>query len=137
MACTGNNQQFLVVSFQFAESLPGSRKRIGLFPMYDKHGGTDFVCMVEQGECEERQVCYLLPTSVGVHRTGMEAARSLVIVPVILHKPGRIVGQICRYAAAAFVSPSGKKIGGALFVELPAHFIPLLLVVRVECSHRG
>ena len=103
----------------------------------DKHGGTDFVRMVKQGECEERQVGYLFPTSVGVHRTGMEAARSLVIIPVILHKAGCIIGQICRHAAAASVGSSCKEIGGTLFVELPAHFIPLLLVVRIECSHRG
>ena len=91
MARTGNDHQFLVVSFQFAEGLLGGRKRIGLFPMYDKHGGTDLVCMVEQGECEERQVGYLLPASVGVHRTGMEAARGLVIIP---ETPNPIAGII-------------------------------------------
>ena len=127
VVCARHNQQFLVVSFQLLECVFAEVARMGFLSMHQQDGTAYLVAVAQDGHIDERERRSFVPAVVGVERALVVAAWCLVIGMVVFHELRNVVGERVDYA-------TGKRIvavavvGGALCIELAAHFISGIFV---------
>lgn len=93
MACTGNNHQLLVVTFQLLERIFSEITGMRLFSVNNKHCVFDFIRTAHKREVDKWNGLRCVPSLIGVERTFVITARSLVVGMVILEELRSIGGQ--------------------------------------------
>ena len=120
MAGTGNDKEFLVVSFQFLERIFRKITGMSFFTMNHEDRAFDFVRIGQKRHIHEGQGTGQVPSVIGVRRPGMIASLCFVIVIVILHKLRRICRKRIYHTAVSLVV-SISIIQGSLFIkDLPS-----------------
>ena len=109
---------------------------MGLFAVNEHHGASDFVGTAEEIFHRKRNRRRHVPAGVRIERARMIAAFRLVVVEIVLHEPGRVVGELVGNAACAR-GLARLGVGGTLGVQLHHHFVARVRVHRVEVALSG
>ena len=81
-----NNDQFLILAIEKFESIPAQVAGVSLLAVGHEHSTVDLTCVGEQSCVHERGLGIYCPAVVGIERTGMVAALSLVVVVIVFDR---------------------------------------------------
>ena len=123
----GDDEQFLVLRVGIAlhhggVGVPAEVAGVGLLAVDDKDGGADLIAVPQNGLIHKRHGAGHIPAAVGVQGPGVVAPGSLVVVVVVLHIEGGVLGHFFRHTAA-------QSVGAALVVLDPLGVEGLFLLI--------
>ena len=100
MVCTGNNHQFLIITFQLLEHIFAEVAGVRLFAVNDKYGILDFVRTAHKREVDEWNGFSRIPSLIGVERAFVITARGLVVGVVVFEELRGVGRQFIRHTSA-------------------------------------
>ena len=86
VVCTRDNEQFLVITGQFAVSRLTEIAGVRFLSVYQQHGRANLAAVLQDWHIQERQRRRHIPTAVGVQAAGVVATGSLIVGVIVLYK---------------------------------------------------
>ena len=111
MVCTGNNHQFLIITFQLLEHIFAEVAGVRLFAVNDKYGILDFVRTAHKREVDEWNGFSRIPSLIGVERAFVITARGLVVGVVVFEELRGVGRQFIRHTSAWLRKTNAENLG--------------------------